>query len=569
MNKNSLSHSLRNYISLFVFFFYYSSTQAQVPNDWYYAVNAGGTGSDLGRGIDVDLAGNSYVSGTFDLTSTFYGTPDILLTSNGGTDIFLAKYDTAGSVVWAVKAGGTLSDQGTGIDVDNSGNIYITGNFSDTATFYGTVNIQLISNGSNDVFIAKYDPSGNVIWAKKAGGLGADYGTKVKADNFGNSYLCGFFPNDSIIFYGASNIGLTSNGANDIFIAKFDPLGNVIWANHAGSTGNDNANGITIDGTGCSYITGTFLNKAYFYGPVLDSVMSQGGNDVFIARYDPNGDIIWVQSAGSLFTDQANDITIDGADNLYITGNSGNNCIFFGPPTNIVLPSNGLSDVFIASYTPTGNLRWAKSGGGSSSDFGYGIGFNPIMNFVTITGYFQGTATFETDIVISAGSADIFVMDWMTNGSSACIRQAGGTGFDRGWDVAGHTSERYIVGEFAGSALFSNMTPPSITITSNGLSDAFVARWTSACALPIGVKDNVEEPQYNLYPNPSDGVFRFESSSGETYTLSVSDQLGKIIFERKYSGNLIVDLSNYATGIYFLMIKAENTSLTKKLVLTK
>ncbi|MGH8564958.1 MAG: SBBP repeat-containing protein, partial [Gammaproteobacteria bacterium] len=139
-----------------------------------WARQAGGTSSDEARGIGVDGSGNSYVTGRFRDTATFGPgeTNETMLTSAGGNDVFVAKYDSLGDLVWAKRAGGTSDDDGRGIAVDGSGNSYVTGFFPDTATFGpGETNeTMLTSAGGNDVFVAKYDSLGDLVWAKRAGG---------------------------------------------------------------------------------------------------------------------------------------------------------------------------------------------------------------------------------------------------------------------------------------------------------------------------------------------------------------------------------------------------------------
>ncbi len=157
--------------------------------NYLWTVKAGGTGFyDRGNGIAVDSNGNSYITGYFDGTAEFGSTT---LTSSGGYDVFIAKVDSSGNYLWTVKAGGTgFYDRGNGIAVDSNGNSYITGYFDGTAEFGSTT---LSSAGEYDVFIAKVDSSGNYLWAVKAGGSDLDEGWGITVDSNGNSYITGYF----------------------------------------------------------------------------------------------------------------------------------------------------------------------------------------------------------------------------------------------------------------------------------------------------------------------------------------------------------------------------------------
>nr|MDA3864149.1 SBBP repeat-containing protein [Deltaproteobacteria bacterium] len=147
--------------------------------DW--AVKAGGIDYDWGQGIAVDSNGNIYITGRFYGTAEFGSTT---LTSAGGNGVFIAKVDSSGNYLWAVKAGGSSDDRGNGIAVDSNGNSYITGYFGGTAEFGSTT---LTSAGGNGVFIAKVDSSGNYLWAVKAGGSSDDRGNGIAVDSNGNS----------------------------------------------------------------------------------------------------------------------------------------------------------------------------------------------------------------------------------------------------------------------------------------------------------------------------------------------------------------------------------------------
>ncbi|WP_428662095.1 SBBP repeat-containing protein [Runella sp.] len=173
---------------------------------------AGGTGSDVGYGIAVDGSGNVYITGYFFGTATFGSTSK---TSAGISDIFVAKYNTGGTLQWVQTAGGTSTELGYGIAVDGSGNVYITGNFQGTATFGSTLKT---SAGGSDIFVAKYNTNGIFQWVQTAGGTNEDYGQKIDSDTNGNLYVTGFF-NDTATF---SRNTKTSAGSIDVYIVRID-----------------------------------------------------------------------------------------------------------------------------------------------------------------------------------------------------------------------------------------------------------------------------------------------------------------------------------------------------------
>ena len=224
--------------------------------------------------------------------------------------MFIAKYDTDGNVLWARKASGATWNNDFSIAADSSGNVYVTGSFSDTATFDSTI---LASIGESDIFIAKYDTDGNVLWVRQSGGSMADLGYGIAVDLSGNVYVTGFFQ-DMATFDSTS---LASVGGYDIFIAKYDTDGNVLWVRQSGSSINDYGQSIAADSSGNVYITGFFQDTATFDSTSLTSI---GESDIFIAKYDTDGNVVWVRKAGSSNWDKGYGIAVDSVENVYVTG---------------------------------------------------------------------------------------------------------------------------------------------------------------------------------------------------------------------------------------------------------
>lgn len=269
---------------------------------------SGGTADEMGRGIIVGSSGDCYITGYFDGSASFGTTT---LTSTGSFDIFVAKYDAAGKFQWANRAGSSAEDFGRNIAVDGSGNSYITGTFKGVANFGSAT---LTSNGAEDMFIAKYDALGNLLWAKSAGGTNKDAANGIDVDASGNSSIAGEFQGTAT--FGSNTI--TSTGSlPDIFIARYDPSGTALWAKRAGGSSNDFGRNIAVDSSGNSYMAGEFEGSASFG---ITTLTSAGGVDVFVAKYDASGNVIWAKRAGSNLEDRASGIGLDSIGNTYISG---------------------------------------------------------------------------------------------------------------------------------------------------------------------------------------------------------------------------------------------------------
>src|ERR1017187_2417888 len=209
----------------------------------------GSTQDALPYQITTDAFGNSYISGEFQSPSLTFGTHTI--DSLGFATMFLAKYDSLGNVVWVRSAGGHHGRIiGYGVTSDINGNIYVTGTTNCPVTHFG--NDSIISPGTTDFFIAKYDSSGQILWVRNSSGTADQcYGLWITADPFGNTYSTGECASASVTF---GSYILTSNSSVGFFIVKYDSLGNVIWAK--GSVGGGDGYSVVSDTCGNAYVTG-------------------------------------------------------------------------------------------------------------------------------------------------------------------------------------------------------------------------------------------------------------------------------------------------------------------------
>ena len=239
-----------------VCFIILAMSQSVAAQGLQWAKRAGGIVSgDAGTSTAVDGVGNIYLTGIFQGSATLGlgEANETVLISASGEDMFVAQYNSSGALQWAKRAGGIGSDRGLSIAVNGLGNIFLTGLFNGSATFgLGEANqTTLTSGGGNDIFLAQYDSSGALQWARRAGGSGTDQGVGIAADGLGNVYVTGFFFGSAIFGQGqASQTTLTSAGDRDMFVAKYDFIGTLLWAKRSGGTGADRGFAIATDGVG-------------------------------------------------------------------------------------------------------------------------------------------------------------------------------------------------------------------------------------------------------------------------------------------------------------------------------
>lgn len=434
---------------------------AEPPPDIAWARKAGSIDSEQGRAIAADTNGNIYVTGFFSDTTSF-GTTNLV--SAGENDIFVAKYDPAGNLLWARKAGGNSYDEGRGIAVDSAGNVFITGHFQGTATFTST---NVNSSGESDVFIAKYNSQGTLVWVRKAGGNDFDEAHALALDAGGNLYLTGSF--DATATFGSTTLTNTS-ASSDIFIAKCDANGAFLWARRAGGISDDSGNGVALDAATNVYVTGFFSSNAVFSTTNLIA-SGTSASDIFIAKYDSGGAFAWVRQAGGINQDAGNGIAVDASGNILVTGQF-RVAASFGT-TNVT--GNG-SDIFLARYDSSGSVTWVQKAGGNDSiygDQGWSVRTDLAGN-AYVTGYFSGTASFGSTNIATSGFDDVFVAKYATNGQTLWVERIGGSGIDIGYALALDTSNNVSVAGF----FYGTAAAGSTNLTSSGLDDLFIVRLT-------------------------------------------------------------------------------------------
>lgn len=383
----------------------------------YWTNHAGGLTIDEGMDVAVDAAGNTYTTGYF-TTSAAFGS--LSVGSAGIDDVFLCKQGINGQYIWAVSAGGSNSDRALSVKVDAAGNAYITGYFFGTANFGSQT---ITSAGQQDVFVAKYDPSGNCLWAVRAGGAGSDIGNGVAVDGSGNVVITGEFA-------GTSTFGSTSltsmNGSVDVFTAKLNSSGTFQWAKKGSAWQTDRGLDVDCDGAGNVYVTGQFSDTITFDQVHLNTML----NAVFLIKYDASGNEQWFRKIGGGAMNIANSVFVDAANGIYITGDFQGTITFFGN-VNSSLSATYANCIFLARYDVQGNVVWSASESSDSPVTSRSISVNG--GNLAIAGSFKCTFDsysdrYATGLFNSSGYWDVFTAKYnSSNGAWIIARQFGGS----------------------------------------------------------------------------------------------------------------------------------------------
>lgn len=567
--------------------------------NWQWAKKAGGSLNNIGKDIVIDELGNSYITGLFMGSATF---GNITISSNGITDIYVAKLDSNGNWLWASQAGGLNQDRGLSIDLDDNENVCIAGYFREISYFGPTT---LTSSGYEDIFIAKLNNEGNWLWSKQAGGSGVDTGFGINMDTSGNSIVIGNF--QSTATFGDTT--LISDGGYDIFVTKLDENGNYLWAKKAGGDGADQGFGVKVDLFGNSYITGSFDNDATFGDSTL---ISNGSYDIFVSKLDTYGNWLWVKQAGGSGIEGANSICLDTYENSYITGRF----VYTVPFGSTTLITNGIPDIFVAKLS--GSLYANFEADVTSGLVPLEVNFTdlsvPIQNPITnwqwdfendgiIDSYLQNptftytqSGIYSVALTVNDGTQEdteikedyITVIEPLDADFEADVTSGDAplevqftdlsTGQILGWmwdfdnDGTIDSNEQNPIYTYNDAGVYT----VALTITDGSNEDTEIKE-DYITVISTGVQNEIiplETLLYQNHPNPFNPVtnIRFDIKENETGVLYIFNLKGQIIeSQRLNSGkhDYLWNAENNSSGVYFYKLQTGSFVELKKMLLLK
>uniref|UniRef100_B8HS32 Hemolysin-type calcium-binding region n=1 Tax=Cyanothece sp. (strain PCC 7425 / ATCC 29141) TaxID=395961 RepID=B8HS32_CYAP4 len=378
--------------------------------------------NESANGVATDKYGNIYIAG--------YTYGGLNGNNKGGSDAFVAKYNSAGNLLWTRQLGTPANDSATGVVSDKYGNVYITG--------FTSGNLLGTNKGGSDAFVAKYNSGGNLLWRRQLGTSADDAAYEVTSDPYGLVYITGKTN---------GNLNGTNQGDSDAFVAKYNSGGTLLWARQLGTAAYDSANGVVADKYGLIYMTGSTTGAL--------SGINKGTYDAFVAKYNSAGTLLWTKQLGTSAIDIAYGVASDPNGLIYIAGNT------YG---HLNGTNKGGIDVFVAKYNSGGTRLWTQQLGTSASDFASGIASDPnglIYIAGNTYGHLNGT---------NKGGSDAFVTKYDSGGTRLWTRQLGTPAYDAAYGV---TSDPYGLVYITGST-FGNLAS-----TNQGSSDTFVTKYNS------------------------------------------------------------------------------------------
>jgi hypothetical protein len=396
---------------------------------WKHAVSFGSTESDVGATVKINQAGDRYLTGYFSGTVTIAHNT---LVSAGDTDVFLGKQGH-----WGLQIGGASHDEGSDIDFDAAGNVYLTGWFTGNAAFHSTDGSVVNVTGSafnETIFLAKYTSAGVLVWVQTGidslGGINRGHGVAVDASG-GAVFLTGISQGTTDF---SSSDGSTNSvpgpGTWHMYLVKYTTDGNFQWGEWNEASPNSIPHKVALDANGSAYVTGWFEGQATFHSNDgndqtvigLSQPVSTGPDypdDSFVVKYDTDGNLKWVNDIGG-YKAITNDIAVSSAGEVSVTGFIGNINGTAQQQETLVrsqLPGSTINlggghfttpynrDIIVATYDSSGVALNALRIGGINQEEAGGIIYSGTDLYVS--GFLEGTGNLF--IAKITGGA----LDWM------------------------------------------------------------------------------------------------------------------------------------------------------------
>lgn len=533
-------------------------------NVYQWANKVGINGQDRFLATSLDDNGNTYSVGSFTNAIQINGTT---YTSNGNSDLMIIKFNSLGQVVWALSLGGNGEDGATSVAYDN-GFLYVGGYFSSSVNFdpANSLNV-LTSEGGKDAFVLKIDTLGDFVWVKQWSGVDEQQVKDVVVNSAHEILVVGNFEGVSKLDPNAA-ITTNSQGAKDFFVTKLDAAGSTIWTRNWGGIDDDEVKGVAVSSADEILLTGYFKDEVQFDTTAgATPLQSAGLEDLFVLKLTNSGHFDWCITLPNADRSIGNDLAIENAEIALVGSFSGTISLSVnGVHQNIV--SNGFQDMFIAKLDANnGDFMWISTAGSNSYDEALAVQMDALGD-VYAAGYFASTIQFDANHSLSSsGFFDAFAVKFTNNGSCEWAKRFSGTNNEQANDIlVTPTFEVYVVGEFAQTVDFN----PSIannSLTTDGSTDAFIVK-LQKCSATNGVHTVIACGSYTWF----DGVTYTQNNNVATYVMEGGNSIGcdsvltlNLTLKQNTTGVHTVTACQKYTWLNGVTYTENNTTATHKL----
>lgn len=538
---------------------------SQIP-DWQWAKNYSLALNSGKQYTAADNQGNVYLVGDFSTPTMAVAGYAFTNFEPGTADIYIIKYDRDGNVMWARKEGGTWHNHGKSIGTDNEGNLYLLGSYHESITIGSTT----LTNTNGGNFYAKFDSSGNPIWAKSFNEpTGSWKPNDIKTDASGNVYIAGHYTMPSLTLDGVTLVNENYSEATSgpaAFFGKFDPNGNCLWLKGPQSTAQNLtgnfANSIAVDANGNVYVAGRFNNSTLNFGSVTltKTAAYDYTANMFVVKYDAGGTALWGKNAGSAFSNLtiAEAVTLDANSNVFVSGFFSNTISFDA----ISITAGGGSKPYTVKFDTNGNALWAKNITGSDCAGNvYGIDTDSQGN-VYLAGMTNcASLNFGNGVALGMGGiGGVYVVKYNASGQAVWAKKSSSENINNVTSIDCHNeNEIYVAGTFTSPTIsFGTQT---LTKTESNF-DLYIAKLNFT---PLS-SEEFETDAAAIYPNPASHFLRIQNLDAVS-SYELFDAAGRNVARGVITpGNAQISVEQLPSGVYYIKIGQQHTSVTRKVI---
>lgn len=551
------------------------AARAQAPT-WAWGVTLGDADDDEVNAIATDASGNVYAVGTFQDNVDFDPGPGTASFTANGVDAFMLKLDDTGALVWAKRIGGGGHQWAQCVAVDPAGNVYVAGQVLNQVDMDpGPGTFPSSSAGSYALFVLKLDNAGDFVWAKNMGGTSDERPIEMTTDASGHVYVCGRYASANVDFDpGPGTHLLSTNGGWDAFVLELDTDGNFVWANSLGTDASymEEALSLAVDDDGNVFVTGVFADTVDFDpGPAVVEIASVEDLDMFVTKYNTDGDLVWARSIGGPVNQRGDAIALDADANILLTSGypSGTD---FDPNAGVVTANAWPNDLYLLKLDSASNFQWVRTVGETSNQYTRGHALRTdadgniflACDFTGSTDADPGPGTLN---LTSAGGTDVLMMKLDAAGTLHWVSTMQGSAADAPSSMAlGTTGTLYVA---------VNYNSPDLTLGgilvnnaggSSGTPDMLIARLDSTDLATGLVVMDPTHPEVMAYPDPFTDQLVVGGCSARD-DLRLLDMSGRcVLHERAQGTSITLNTVHLLSGVYVLEIGRGNAVMRSKVV---
>lgn len=530
------------------------------PTCSYFSTYFGGNQFDEIKSVCVDVDKNSYVIGNTYSNDLPITTGLINDTASGNYDVFLAKFDSCGALIWSTYFGGIGYESAEKMEMTHDGNIVFCGYTTSVTTPTTVGSFQPANNGGYDCYLTKINPNGLIIWSTFFGKSGGDFAFDLKVDVVDNIIIGGTSTSTNL-YTTPLSFQPNHKGNTDAFIARFSKSGQLKWCTYYGGAGSEDIHALAVD-LNCNIIGvgESFSNNLNTSASAFQSI-NEGASDTYIIKLDSNCTRVFSTYIGGSGSDDAWGLVCDSLDNIYVAGHT-NSVDFDTTALSYQTAHNGGVDCYLTKWSPTGTLIKSTLFGGALNDYSsrlISVSSSEILlltetestNLPIYTFSQQSSLMGSYDMYLATFDMNTLFPTWGT--------YYGGTIVEDATDIKLVNNSEFVVCGSSNSTDYpvsSGAYQPSL----NNSTDGVITKINITKTVSTIIEENFLDPIVEIYPNPFNDYLYIKSK--KPLIIEVKTLLGETIYRR--TNDDYISTKDLSPGVYIVTANSKSYRFIKQ-----